>query len=255
MAGGRPTYPFRPTSAPEEKAGAERRTVLMAKARKLLAVLSGFCGMAMLPASWLPSIAANPQNSQISAGQPAPVQERMLSGSDLGSPATVLHVGISFRQPPETALFEALYAEASELNRITVAVEVAESSRGADPLMWRLDLGGPQGPMQVSEAAAADVGGGNRWDPGENRALGRAYLAKMYQRFGNWTDAVMAYNWGPGSLGLWIREGRPADKLIPTVGAYRDRVRRNTGLEAAGTARGESAPLVMPQPPQDRRRH
>src|SRR5260370_42662756 len=114
MAGGRPTYPFRPTSAPEEKAGAERRTVLMAKARKLLAVLSGFCGMAMRPASWLPSTAANPQNSQISAGQPAPGQERMLSESDLGGPATGLRCGIGFRQPPEPARFEARYPQTPE---------------------------------------------------------------------------------------------------------------------------------------------
>jgi hypothetical protein len=149
-----------------------------------------------------------------------------------------------FRPPPETALFEALYVQTPELDRIAVAVEAAESSSGTDPLMWRPDPDGPQGPMQVSQAAAADVGGGNRWDPNENRALGRAYLAKMYRRFGNWTDAVMAYNWGPSSLDLWIRDGRPAYKLAPAVAAYRDRVLRDTVGETVAT-------ITLREPPPD----
>jgi Transglycosylase SLT domain len=50
--------------------------------------------------------------------------------------------------------------------------------------------------MQVSEAAAIDVGGGNRFDLTQNRALGRAYLAQLYRRYKNWPDAIAAYNWG-----------------------------------------------------------
>ena len=44
--------------------------------------------------------------------------------------------------------------------------------------MRRPEPNGPQGPMQVSAAAAADVGSGDRFDETENRALGRAYLAR-----------------------------------------------------------------------------
>ena len=33
--------------------------------------------------------------------------------------------------------------------------------------------------MQVSAAAAADVGGGDRFDETENRELGRSYLAHI----------------------------------------------------------------------------
>jgi len=106
--------------------------------------------------------------------------------------------------------------------------------------------------MQVSRAAA-DVGGGNRWDMSENRALGRAYLAKMYERFGNWTDAVTAYNWGPSSLDLWIRDGRPGDKLVPAVAAYRDRIMRDAGLEpeAADSIRLAIAHNPVGEPPID----
>jgi hypothetical protein len=90
--------------------------------------------------------------------------------------------------------------------------------------MWGPDPKGPQGPMQVSADAADDVGGGNRFDARENRALGRAYLAQMYRRYGNWPDAVAAYNWGPGNMDAWIGGGRPFDKFPSAVERYRIRV-------------------------------
>jgi hypothetical protein len=62
------------------------------------------------------------------------------------------------------------------LDRVASAVDGAESSHGSDMAMWRPDPSGPQGPMQVSEAAATDVGGGDRFDALQNRAIGRAYL-------------------------------------------------------------------------------
>ena len=51
------------------------------------------------------------------------------------------------------------------LDRVATAVDSAESSHGTDIGMWRADPSGPQGPMQVSEAAAMDVGGaiGSIW--------------------------------------------------------------------------------------------
>jgi hypothetical protein len=90
--------------------------------------------------------------------------------------------------------------------------------------MWRPDPAGPQGPMQVSLAAALDVGGGDRFDIARNRALGRAYLAHLYRYYGNWADAVMAYDWGPARVDRWIAGGRPADRLPLVVERYRDRV-------------------------------
>jgi hypothetical protein len=120
----------------------------------------------------------------------------------------------------------------ADLDLVAFAVDGAESSHGADPGMWRPDPAGPQGPMQVSLAAALDVGGGDRFDPARNRALGRAYLMRLYRRYGDWADAVTAYNWGPARVDLWIAEGRPIDRLPVEVERYRDRV-----LDAAGLAR------------------
>ena len=56
------------------------------------------------------------------------------------------------------------------LDHIAFAVYGAELSHGSDPNMWRSEPDGPQGPMQVSAAAAEDVGGGDRFDMVENRA-------------------------------------------------------------------------------------
>ncbi len=120
----------------------------------------------------------------------------------------------------------------SFLDRIAYGVDGAESSHGGDPGMWRSEPNGPQGPMQVSAAAAADVGGGDRFDETENRALGRAYLAHMFRHYGSWADAIAAYNWGPGHLDEWIGGGRPADKFPAAVERYRVRVLGTSGLAA-----------------------
>jgi soluble lytic murein transglycosylase-like protein len=88
--------------------------------------------------------------------------------------------------------------------------------------------------MQVSLAAALDVGGGDRFDMLQNRLLGRAYLAQMFQRYGNWPDAVAAYNWGPGAMDQWIAGGRRPDQLPFGVARYVDLVLRNALIAAAG---------------------
>jgi Transglycosylase SLT domain len=127
------------------------------------------------------------------------------------------------------------------LDRVAYAVDGLESGHGADPRMWRSEPDGPQGPMQVSAAAAADAGGGDRFDERENRALGRAYLARMFRRYGSWPDAVAAYNWGPGRMDLWISGGRPIDKLPSAVALYRIRV-----LAASGFPIAAGDPLYRP---------
>jgi Transglycosylase SLT domain len=119
---------------------------------------------------------------------------------------------------------------ATPLDRVADAVDGAESSHGADLAMWRPDPYGPQGPMQVSSAAATDVGGGDRFDATQNRALGRAYLAQLYWRYKNWPDAIAAYNWGIGNVDAWVKAGRPAGQFLIGVAAYLRRVLHDSGL-------------------------
>lgn len=134
------------------------------------------------------------------------------------------------------------------LDRVAFAVDGAESSHGADEAMWRLDLTGPEGPMQVSAAAASDVGGGDRFDLDDNREIGRAYLAQLYRRYGNWPDAVAAYNWGIGNLNAWVKAGRPVAGLVPGVAAYLVRVMHDSGLCQTAVAAAPAAVQRRPAP-------
>ncbi len=88
--------------------------------------------------------------------------------------------------------------------------------------------------MQLSAAAAADAGGGDRFDENQNRALGCSYLARLYRRYRNWPDAIAAYNWGPGRMDFWINDGRPIDKFPAAVDRYRTRVLVISALPGAG---------------------
>jgi len=141
-------------------------------------------------------------------------------------PVSVFRGSVSYMR--DTELFDP--ASIADLDRVAFAVDGAESSHGADLRMWRPEPTAPQGPMQVTAAAATDVGGGDRFDIAGNRALGRAYLALMYRRYGNWPDAVAAYNWGPGNVDSWISGGRAADKFPLEVERYRERVLRDAAL-------------------------
>jgi len=130
------------------------------------------------------------------------------------------------------------------LDRIAYAVDGAESSHGEDLTMWRPDPSGPQGPMQVSGPAAADVGGGDRFDSTENRAIGRAYLAQLHRRYKNWPDAIAAYNWGMGNVDSWVKAGRPADKFVIGVAAYLRRVLHDSGMCDGSTVRPPRARML-----------
>jgi len=94
--------------------------------------------------------------------------------------------------------------------------------------MWRPDPAGPQGPMQVSEKAAIDVAGGNRFDVAQNRTIGRASLALLFDVIE--LGLISAYNWGLGHLDNWIRAGRAPEKLVPGVSKYLHRVMQDSGI-------------------------
>jgi transglycosylase-like protein with SLT domain len=145
------------------------------------------------------------------------------------SPVMVVRGG--FDRQFAVGLFQS--AIGGELDRIAFAVDGVESQHGRDPSMWRPEPDGPQGPMQVSLKAALDVGGGDRFDLRENRLLGRAYLAQMFRRYGNWTDALAAYNWGPSNVDTWIADGRSSERLPNETFRYVRRVLRDALIASA----------------------
>jgi hypothetical protein len=59
----------------------------------------------------------------------------------------------------------------------------------------------------VSLKAALDVGGGDRFDLGQNCLLGGLTCADV-PALRQPADALAAYNWGPGNVDGWIADGR-----------------------------------------------
>ena len=59
------------------------------------------------------------------------------------------------RNPAQRAVKDERSSARTALDRVAYAVDGAESSHGEDRGMWGPDPSGPQGPMQVTEAAAA----------------------------------------------------------------------------------------------------
>ena len=178
------------------------------------------------------SVSANPTREGAPARRSA-IERVEFAG--LSATVTVMRGSSGLRDLFSTDLFGS--ANAGEFDRIAHAVHGAESSHGTDLRMWRPDPNGPQGPMQVSAAAALDVGGGNRFDLGENRRLGRAYLARMFSRYGNWPDALAAYNWGPGNVDHWIAAGRITGRLPAETVRYIERVLRDALITTVAARR------------------
>ena len=77
--------------------------------------------------------------------------------------------------------------------------------------------------MQVTEAAAIDVGGGDRFDPDENRGLDAPISRGCIS-----ATAIGATRSSPiirlGNLDLWINAGRPPDALSDGISSYINRV-------------------------------
>jgi len=179
------------------------------------------------------TVLRGPTASPAGAPDPTPqTKSEKISFADSLAPAVTVVRGAPTPDGFSAYLFGP--AKGGELDRIAFAVDGVESRHGADPRMWRPELDGPQGPMQVGAAAAFDVGGGNRFDLQQNRRLGRAYLEQMFRRYGNWPDALAAYNWGPGNMDLWIGGGRRFTQLPLDVARYVARVMRDAVISTAG---------------------
>src|SRR5262249_60615552 len=89
-------------------------------------------------------------------------------------------VGAATKNPSQRAVKDVRSRAWTDLDRVAYAVDGAESSHGEDRGMWGPDPSGPQGPMQVTEAAAADVGGGGEVELTQNPAIGPAYRASRF---------------------------------------------------------------------------
>jgi hypothetical protein len=59
---------------------------------------------------------------------------------------------------------------------------------------------GAQGLLQIEPATGASLGLSNPFDPQQNANAGASYLMSLYNQYGDWQTALIAYNEGPGAL-------------------------------------------------------
>lgn len=66
----------------------------------------------------------------------------------------------------------------------------------------------PKGAVGIAQIEPEDHPGVNVYDERENLAAGEKELRADFAKYGNWDDALIAYNWGQGNLDAYKKTGR-----------------------------------------------
>lgn len=105
---------------------------------------------------------------------------------------------------------------------------------------------GEVGIFQLMPATAAQLGV-NPYDVTGNIDGGIAYLGQQYSRFGNWNDALAAYNWGPENV-LNAGGAYPASVSSYVNGVLNQATSYNASLGSAGVTMATSSPALSLSP-------
>lgn len=133
-------------------------------------------------------------------------------GSTSPYAATVAALAPSYGVPPSLAL--AVMNQESGGNQFAPSGSTLTSSAGA------------LGLFQLMPATAAGLGV-NPNDPTQNIQGGLKYLQQMYAAEGNWNDALVAYNEGPGAFA--------AHGAYPGAASYASSILNAAGLDSSST--------------------
>lgn len=101
---------------------------------------------------------------------------------------------------------------------------------------WQPFLVGTSGEVGLGQLmpGTAQQLGVNAWDPADNLKGAADYLSQQFKRFGNWHDALAAYNAGPGN--------------IPAGFGYADTVMKMAGISNATTTAAQPSGTFIPGP-------
>jgi soluble lytic murein transglycosylase-like protein len=94
-----------------------------------------------------------------------------------------------------------------------------------------------QGLMQIMPANFASFGITNPNDPQQSANAGAQYLAQLYQQYGDWNTALIAYNQGPGALA--------ANGPYSSSQQYAQSILNNAGLADSASAGDSSGTLSL----------
>lgn len=99
---------------------------------------------------------------------------------------------------------------------------------------------GAVGEAQLMPETAKDLGV-DPYDRDQNVEGGRRYLGQMYDKYGDWTKALMAYNWGSGNVDKWIAQGADPAKVPEETRKYVPKVLAGLGYSTDAGAKLVSA--------------
>ena len=122
-----------------------------------------------------------------------------------------------------------------DLGLVSAGVQWVESRNTPDAVGPETKTGRAFGLMGIQEATAAELGAKDdsfKTDGNVNRELGEKYLAGLHEKYGNWDDALSAYNAGPAKIDDWIAKGRPDGELAKQVNKYVNSVLGHANLDS-----------------------
>lgn len=105
----------------------------------------------------------------------------------------------------------------------SLALAVMQKESSGDPNA--ISPAGAQGLFQLMPATAASLGVSNPFDPTQNIKGGLSYLQQLYTQYGDWNEALIAYNEGPGNLaksGVFPSSQSYADSILAAASGISD---------------------------------
>jgi len=140
---------------------------------------------------------------------------------------------------PPAAVARALQAAARQSGvPFTVLAAVAHTESRYSPTA--VSPAGALGLMQLMPATAAHLGVTNPFDPMQSALGGATFLHRMFTKYGNWAQALAAYNWGPGN----VDKHRAQSEWPAATRAYVANVLARSVPELAASAVATATPIV-----------
>jgi soluble lytic murein transglycosylase-like protein len=142
----------------------------------------------------------------------------------------------SFRGLGDTSSVQALISSLAPSYGIPSSLALAVANQESSFNQSAVSPKGAIGVMQLMPGTASDLGV-DPTDVTQNVQGGLSYLQEMYAKFGNWTQALEAYNAGPNSSNLAGSSGY-ASSILAAAGPL-DSTSTDTGsLDAAASDLG-----------------
>lgn len=165
---------------------------------------------------------------------------------------------------PEVSPYLADADKAADLFAIPREIFRALINRESGWNAWATGSAGEVGLTQIKPSSAAEVGY-SPYSPQENLKAGAAYLKKQFSKFGNWGDALAAYNAGAGNIQAGKKysaavmkaaeiekkalPATPADAAKPDEKSFWSEIGDYfRGAPAPGGAGDPTGPMGMPMP-------